>query len=220
MRDGGRYYAAFTPLDGGEWGDMLFGVTRPSSRPDGRRCVHWGQLTGHDDSPSAPCVEDGSCFFRTGQGFRDENVIGVGSHPYMHRLRDDGTETVGLLLDLDAGTMTAYLNGRLLEVMATGLTGEYTWAVSLDQGYDTGVVRVEVGPPHFRPYGPFRPAGLLPTETYNPDSPWVAVVYVNPTDPDSGVRYYVDPDSDELAWSMPSEGVCRFEEEFFVDFDD
>lgn len=77
----------------------------------------------------------------------------------MHRLRHDGTETVGLLLDLDAGTMTAYLNGRLLGVMATGLTGEYTWAILLDQGYDTGVVRVEVGPPHFRP---LRSSGRTP----------------------------------------------------------
>jgi hypothetical protein len=56
-------------------------------------------------------------------------------------------DTIGLLLDLDAGTLTAYKNGTLQEVMATELTGEYTWAVSLDQGYDTGVVRVEVAPP-------------------------------------------------------------------------
>ena len=150
MRDGGHYYAAFTPLDGGEWGDMLFGVTRPSSRPDGRRCVHWGQLAGTDREEFVNrYVEDGSCFFRTCQhpcSCRDDRD--GWSHT---RLRHDGTETVGLLLDLDAGTMTAYLNGRLLGVMATGLTGEYTWAVSLDQGYDTGVVRVEVGPPHFRP---------------------------------------------------------------------
>ena len=147
MRDGGHYYAAFTPLDGGEWRDMLFGVTRPSSRPDGRRCIHWGQLAG--DVVLQEFVEDGSCFFRTGWGpGRDDRV---GWSPDRRRLRHDGTETVGLLLDLDAGTMTAYLNGRLLGVVATGLTGEYTWAVSLDQGYDTGVVRVEVGPPHFRP---------------------------------------------------------------------
>ena len=63
-----------------------------------------------------------------------------------------------------------------------------------------------------------RPAGLLPTETYNPDSPWVAF-----TDPDSGRRYYADPDSGESAWDMPSEGVCRFDGEWFggeCDFDD
>ncbi len=150
MRDGGRYYAAFTPLDSGEFGDMLFGVTRPNRPPDGRRCHHWAQLRAGiwPEQLRVPWVEDGSCFFRTGDFVRHPSS---GWNPVGCRLRFDGTETIGLLLDLDAGTMTADLNGHFLGVMATGLTGEYTWAVSLDQGYDTGVVRVEVGPPHFRP---------------------------------------------------------------------
>ena len=40
---------------------------------------------------------------------------------------------VGLLLDLDQGTMTVYQgkNDERLGVMATGLSGEYSWAVSL-----------------------------------------------------------------------------------------
>ena len=36
-----------------------------------------------------------------------------------------------MLLDLDQGTMTVYKNDERLGVMATELSGEYSWAVSL-----------------------------------------------------------------------------------------
>ena len=39
--------------------------------------------------------------------------------------------TVGLLLDLDDGTLTAYMNGRRLGVMKDGLSGEYCWYTSV-----------------------------------------------------------------------------------------
>ena len=43
---------------------------------------------------------------------------------------------LGMLLDLDAGSLAVYKNGRRLGVMAEGLSGEYCWAVSMlgDQG--------------------------------------------------------------------------------------
>jgi hypothetical protein len=37
-----------------------------------------------------------------------------------------------MLLDLDQGTMTIYKNDKWLGVMATGLSGEYCWAVAID----------------------------------------------------------------------------------------
>jgi hypothetical protein len=36
-----------------------------------------------------------------------------------------------MLLDLDQGTMTVYKSDERLGVMATGLSGEYSWAVAL-----------------------------------------------------------------------------------------
>ena len=36
-----------------------------------------------------------------------------------------------MLLDLDAGTLTVFKNDERLGVMATGLSGEFCWAVSL-----------------------------------------------------------------------------------------
>eukprot|EP01043_Picozoa_sp_COSAG02_P048400 COSAG02_NODE_4749_length_5026_cov_795.119139_1_plen_909_part_00 len=43
---------------------------------------------------------------------------------------------LGMLLDLDTGSLAIYKNGRRLGVMADGLCGEYCWAVSMlgDQG--------------------------------------------------------------------------------------
>jgi len=38
---------------------------------------------------------------------------------------------IGLVLDLDEGTLDAYKNGRRLGTMMTHLTGEYCWVVQL-----------------------------------------------------------------------------------------
>jgi hypothetical protein len=40
-------------------------------------------------------------------------------------------DRIGMLLDLDQGTMTVYKNDERLGVMATGLSGEYSWAVAM-----------------------------------------------------------------------------------------
>ena len=48
---------------------------------------------------------------------------------------------IGLLLDLDQGTMTVYKNDERLGVMATGLSGEYCWAVTL--GYPEDSARID-----------------------------------------------------------------------------
>jgi len=40
-------------------------------------------------------------------------------------------DEVGMLLDLDEGTLSVYKNGRRLGVMKSGLIGPYCWVVSL-----------------------------------------------------------------------------------------
>jgi hypothetical protein len=40
-------------------------------------------------------------------------------------------DRIGMLPDLDQGSMTIYKNDERLVVMAPGLSGEYCWAVSL-----------------------------------------------------------------------------------------
>ena len=54
-------------------------------------------------------------------------------------------DRIGMLLDLDQGSMTLYKNDVLMGVMvAEGLSGEYCWAVSL--GYSGSSARIESAP--------------------------------------------------------------------------
>lgn len=43
----------------------------------------------------------------------------------------DSGGSIGMLLDLDEGTLSVYKNGRKLGVMKRGLAGPYCWVVSL-----------------------------------------------------------------------------------------
>jgi hypothetical protein len=53
-------------------------------------------------------------------------------------------DRIGMLLDLDQGSMTVYKNDERLGVMATGLSGEHSWAVVLGApGGQGGSVRIE-----------------------------------------------------------------------------
>jgi hypothetical protein len=80
---------------------------------------------------------DGHCFYGTLNGHRSP-----GGHDWegMQGAREEG-DRIGMLLDLDQGSMTVYKNDERLGVMATGLSGEYSWAVSLYKQGDS--VRIE-----------------------------------------------------------------------------
>ena len=60
-------------------------------------------------------------------------------------------DVIGLLLDLDVGSMTVYKNGERLGVMSgeTVLSGEYCWAASLHTKHD--LIRLESKPPPAAP---------------------------------------------------------------------
>jgi hypothetical protein len=53
-------------------------------------------------------------------------------------------DVVGMLLDCDAGTLTVKKNGVRLGVAATGLAGEFCWAVALYSLYGRGIRRVRI----------------------------------------------------------------------------
>ena len=48
---------------------------------------------------------------------------------------------IGMLLDLDEGTLSVYNNGRKLGVMKRGLAGHYCWVVSMVQGTQVTIKR-------------------------------------------------------------------------------
>jgi hypothetical protein len=105
----GRHYAQFTAVSGV---DMWFGVIRPG----------WDVEAGEN-----AFKVDGHCFYFTGNGSR---CPGFGDWEGMQGAKEDG-DRIGMLLDLDQGTMTVYKDDERLGVMATGLSGEYSWAVVL-----------------------------------------------------------------------------------------
>jgi hypothetical protein len=114
----GRHYAQFTVRGI----CMMFGVTRPG----------W-DVEGVGDAQYV----DGHCFYHTVFGSRyprDHEWEG------MQGAMEDG-DRIGMLLDLDQGTMTVYKNDERLGVMATALSGEYSWAVTIVLKHDS--VRIE-----------------------------------------------------------------------------
>ena len=52
-----------------------------------------------------------------------------------------GSCNIGMLLDLDEGTLSVYKNGRKLGVMKRGLAGHYCWVVSLLEGTQISIKR-------------------------------------------------------------------------------
>jgi hypothetical protein len=118
----GRHYAQFTAVSGGYL--MCFGVIRP----------------GWDVEGGAYAEDlDGHCFCVTLDGTRFP-----AQQDWEGRQHAREGDRIGMLLDLDQGTMTVYKNDERLGVMATGLSGEYSWAVSMyGQGDST---RIESAP--------------------------------------------------------------------------
>jgi len=50
-------------------------------------------------------------------------------------------DEIGMLLDLDEGTLSVYNNGRKLGIIKRGLAGQYCWAVSLYEGEEIIIKR-------------------------------------------------------------------------------
>jgi hypothetical protein len=122
----GCHCAQFTVVSGL---DMLFGVIRPG----------W-DVEGTKDAAD----EDGHCFYcrYTYTGTRQPGYSNWEGrqHAIAHGDR------IGMLLDLDQGSMTVYKNDERLGVMATGLSGEYCWAVSLWQTGESARIEAAVAP--------------------------------------------------------------------------
>jgi hypothetical protein len=115
----GRHYAQFTVVSGFL---MMFGVIRSGWDVEGGEKAH---------------SVDGHCFYETFNGHRYP-----GKHDWegkQHAMKRG--DRIGMLLDLDQGTMTVYKNDERLGVMATDLSGEYSWAVTMLFTHDS--VRIE-----------------------------------------------------------------------------
>jgi hypothetical protein len=110
----GRHFAQFTVEDGMY---MYFGVIRPGWDVEGGESVYH---------------VDGHCLYYTGDG---SHMPGHRNWEGRQGAHEEG-DRIGMLLDLDQGSMTVYKNDERLGVMATGLSGEYSWAVTWENEGD------------------------------------------------------------------------------------
>ena len=124
----GRHFAQFTVLQG----VPTFGVVRP----------------GWDVEGGAEAEDvDGHCFYET----LDGSCWPGGNHDWEGKQHaSEQGDRVGMLLDLDQGSMTVWKGDEKLGVMvAEGLTGPLCWAVSMSELYDTPAgasARIESAP--------------------------------------------------------------------------
>ena len=120
----GRHFAQFTVVQGRF---MYFGVIRQGWDPRGGEGVY---------------NVDGHCFYRTGDGARFPGRIS-----WEGGQAAKAGDRIGILLDLDQGSMTVWKNGEQLGVMqAEGLTGPLCWAVLLNSGSRGDSARIESAP--------------------------------------------------------------------------
>ena len=94
------------------------------------RTERWG--VGDVHCCSSDCF-DGDCNWSSWSDYHYEDWEGEEG-------LDGEDGTVGLLLDLDAGTLVVYKNGRRLGVMKDGLSGEYCWFATIS---GSSTVRIE-----------------------------------------------------------------------------
>lgn len=109
----GWHYAQFTLVEGDF---MMLGVIRPTWDVVSR--LHAQEQARH-------------CFFHTGSGQRFPGVRPA-KRKWAGMARAAKGDRIGLLLDLDEGSMAVYKNDRWLGVMKkSGLRGEYCWTAIL-----------------------------------------------------------------------------------------
>ena len=144
MRDG-RHYAEFTLRKGshrrGQY--MYLGLIRPSWGVEGALSASPGYPDGSfwNDRGREAHQADGHCFYGAVGGLRCPAVTG----DWQGRQSAQEGDTIGLLLDFDSGSLSVFKNAQRLGVMATGLEGAYSWAVSLDHEYGKSV-RIKPAP--------------------------------------------------------------------------
>ena len=97
-----------------------------------QRTAKWGDSNIHCCSYY---YGSGHCYWTDWDNEKD-------SSDWQGRERSGGSGTIGLLLDLNEGTLSVFKNGRCLGTMKDGLGGEYVWFLSV---YSTCTISMSEG---------------------------------------------------------------------------
>jgi len=134
----GKHYVSFIPHDNYH---MMVGVMRPGQANESAEGLpiyrqffqnfspRWGKI-GTWGNNKVHC-----CMYNAYNGWCHSSswthTIGSDARTWegSEHMSSDG-EIIGMLLDLDEGTLSVYKNGRKLGVMKRGLAGPYCWVVS------------------------------------------------------------------------------------------
>ena len=147
----GKHYVTFTPMFDNV--AMYLGLMRPGQVNQNARgspfCKVFfhnfsRRLGGERNNNSIQC-----CMYNTfGPSFSSDwsNVQAEGSRHWDGLEAVSSGDEVGMLLDLDEGTLSVYKNGRRLGVMKRGLAGPYCWVVSMYRGARVKMERGTVPP--------------------------------------------------------------------------
>ena len=105
---------------------------------------HFSRNKGHENSIQC-------CLYNTSSGISFSSDWD-GSDEITEDITWEGSESmslgdeIGILLDLDEGTLSVYKNGRKLGVMKRGLSGPYCWVASMWRGTRVTMKRGAVPP--------------------------------------------------------------------------
>jgi len=154
----GKHYATFDVRGGYrfdlDFASVILGVMRPGQVhqnakespffPDFFRCFSRHMVHGEDNNNSIQCcmygINSGNCIVSNWRDSTAKRETWEG----LETMWSDGE--IGMLLDLDEGTLTVYKNGQRLGVMKKGLAGPYCWVVSMHKGTQITLKRGTIPP--------------------------------------------------------------------------
>ena len=142
----GKHYVSFTPLVDSK--SFMMGIMRPGLANQNAKGYPFGRsflqnfnrdIRHGERNNNVNCCfydsYDGVCY--SGDWFESSRNGTVSDAAWDGRESMSSGDEIGLLLDLDEGTLSVYKNGGKLGIMKRGLAGQYCWVVSLLKG--TGV---------------------------------------------------------------------------------
>ena len=143
----GRHNASFE-CNGPAYG-FLLGVMRPgeamqSAQGDPLESPFYDHFTQRKESRQynnsvSCCMYNSFNGSRWSSDWEPNSISSIQNWEGMESISSPGK--IGMLLDLDEGTLSVYNNGRKLGVMKRGLAGHYCWVVSLLGGSQVSIKR-------------------------------------------------------------------------------